>query len=76
MKWHLVGEQGLDAANAALKLDPEPHCNFPAPHPLLTDWARRRQLLAATVHLPNYHHVNSMPTLNQTMEYQTSCGVT
>lgn len=65
----------MDVADATLKLDPEPPCNFPAPHPRLTDWhgdVSSSQPLSTA----NYHHVNSMPALNQAMEYQTSCDVT
>lgn len=67
--------RGVGLADVTLNLDPEPHCNFPAPHPQLTDWhsdVSSSQPLSTT----KYRHVNSMPALNQAMEYQNSCDVT
>lgn len=58
-----------------LKMDPEPHCNFPAAHLRLTvsPGDVSPSYPASTA---NHHHVNSMPAFHQAMEYQTSCEVT
>lgn len=58
-----------------LKLDPEPHCNFPAPHLRLTV-SPGDVSSSYTASAADHHHVNSMPAFDQTMEYQTSFDVT